>query len=149
MSLTPEQNVAFSTFKTNLTRWDKLLRVKEQKLEDLCVTGTAFFTNFILDSSNLPRDPAWLWNKSKPTQSYELGDGTEVSFYKLNSRKKRGEKLCPEFKVWIFNLTLPTRSQLSYFWCERGIELTPFTLKDLSFLSPYTTIEFAKSIGWL
>ena len=147
--LTPEQQAAFGVFEMNLSSSNKLMRENEQRIEDICITGTAFFTKYLLDSSTLPRETNWLWNKSKPTQTYELRDGSSVSFYKLNSRRKKGEKMCPEFKVWIFNVTLPDQSRLSYFYCERGIDITPVTLGDLSFLSPYTTVDLAKSFGWI
>lgn len=152
LRFSPEQQKAFEIFLERLPRWrEHLILSPDLSFENICITNTIFFTDVILDTTTLPRQTCWLWNKSKPSQPINIGNNI-VSFYKLNTRKTRKSPVDPPlYKVWIFDI-INDSNQLSYFWCERGIEeipIEPVNLNDLSFLSAFTTQETALTLGWV
>ena|SRR3990167_1651717 len=149
--LTPEQQDAFNFFYNSLSYEQTMINNPILTIENICTTNTCFFTSTFLDTTTLPRESYWLWNKSKRSQTVYLDDNTKVSFYKLNTRKaRRSEKEPPNFKVWLFDITSTSGSKIHFFWCERGFDTVEITINDLAFLRPYFTTNSAASLyGWM
>ena len=167
-TLTPEQSRALVVFEEAYQHFNDLLTTSNLSLESICITDTKIFTHQPLKTKNLPRGTDWLWNQSRSRQIVTLEDGTNVCFYKLNTRKARkapGES--PLYKLWVYNITLKSNQELSFLWCERGlcevdeqievgelsdgedpIEVCSVTLPELSFLRQFTTPLNASLFGW-
>ena len=167
-TLTPEQSRALSVFETCWNNFDDLLSTATSlSLESICVTDTKIFTHLSIKTKTLPRGVDWLWNQSRSRQFVTLGNGRSVCFYKLNTRKARkvpGES--PPYKLWVYNITQPSCQEVSFLWCERGleepaetnpkseedsgseIEVCTVTLEELAFLRQFTTPMCATLFGW-
>ena len=150
-SLTQEQQRAFNIFKQYVSKdFAHLLVTSVHELDNIYVKDTIFFVKDGLDTSDLPKGN-WNWNKSRQTVHMSLPNNVDVSFYKLNTRKKRGPtKLKVVRKVWIFDIQLAPVEKVTFFWCEKGdlLELVPVSLDALSFLHDCTTSKVAESFGW-
>ena len=161
-SLTPEQQKALSVLEHHLKSFHETIGAPPEALEEICQTNAFLFSRAALGTINLPRGVNWLWNKSKATK-FARTENYEVAFYKLNTRKARRtcEFEAPMYKLWIFEVKIADtgieeNDKIYGLWCERGdeepasrIEIQVVNLEDLSFLSPYTTVESAKTFGWI
>ena len=90
-------------------------------------------TNFMASSrepllkKNIPRHTCFYWAQSCPKAYVVLPDGKEITFRKINARK-RGDETPPSMKIWLFDIY--KKEEKKYFlWCERGVQEF-FTLRD-------------------
>ena|SRR3990167_7685047 len=154
--LSPEQTRAFVVFQQAFARWkDYYLTEEVLTVDTIRLQDTKFFTHIQLKTKTLPRGGDWLWNQSRSRQHVTTDDGTQIVFYKLNTRKVRKvEGESPPYKIWIFNIRFIDCQTLSFLWCERGeqneimLEISPVSLEDLSFLSPFASETCSKMFGW-
>ena len=149
-TLTPEQQEAFGNFISAFATWEQtIIQNPILSIDNICTTNTCFFTTTTLDTTTLPREASWLWNKSKRSQTVSLNEHVTVTFYKLNTRKARRAIVePPNFKVWLFDVTIRD-AKIHFFWCERGLGAMEITVNDLEFLRPYfSTATAAQFYGW-
>ena len=130
-SLTPEQQRAFTVFEAMLCHWQDYLITPDQLcVERICLKDTRISTQVPLKTKTLPRGVDWLWNQSRSRQNITSSNGTQVCFYKLNTRKvRKSETEAPPYKIWIFNVIFPNFQQVSFLWCERGEPVYHFEIE--------------------
>jgi len=85
-----------------------------------------FPTNFMAFSSEpfhkLPHEDHWMWNQSNAKVSTKLDSGAEVTFQKMNTRKKKNFTKAPSYKIWLFTVLSNTSNEEFFFmWCEKGL----------------------------
>ena len=149
----PEQSSALDRLSMAL---ENPLQTQERvslTLSSVTTKDSAFFTNSIVQTSDIPRQSEWLWNQSRGKQSVPCTN-KDFSVYmsKLNTRKSHPSmKPPPQFKVWVFHIHWVDGKKQTFFWCEKGDPPSPLNqdlLSELSFLSSFVSFTCAKELGW-
>lgn len=120
--LSPEQSKAFQEFKESLQRRLECT-VARVLPEHVFVTNSKVFIEGKICRKTLPKDSHWIWNQSKSQKTVSLGDGSAITMYKLNPRRKNKDQTQrhPAYKLWIIS-TVCQRDEdvLNFLWCEKG-----------------------------
>ena len=162
-NLAKEQRRALNAFLPHRNE----LRSLEKSLVENPEVGSWLPTNFIASSRSkfekqLPHGDTWIWTQSNPRVNIRIDTETEITFRKLNPRRKGlHNQKPPPLKVWLYEIKSGRSSEgVWYFvWCEKGPagirteigEIYPECLSicDLAFLSPFVERETALELGWL
>lgn len=159
MNVPPEQQRAKLILQESIENW-------KEKIIDVQQDGSILDTNFIgfsVKQIHLPPQQHWTWNLSCGKTTWELKYNNEqlyVLMYKMNSRKKRGVKTIPSYKVWVYEISKYGKPpHIHGIWCEKGTtdrlegklhidSLNDLELRDFSFLKPFVANELADEFGW-
>lgn len=151
----PEQLKALRVLEDELSNIKQLTITSVPMLDELVLQDSKFFIHKKISTSVLPRTNAWLWNQSRARQTITDYTGNiHVSFFKLNTRNKNSHELSPNYKIWVFNITIqPNNKVISFVWCERGeiplpIDIDVLKIEDFDFLAPFLCVPCAMEFGW-
>lgn len=154
-SFSPEQTKAIRVLEDELPNIKLLTSHSVPMLEELVEQNSKFFVFRKLSTSGLPRGNSWLWNQSRSRKIIKDYTGNiQVSFYKLNTRNKNSNVIAPNYKIWVFNITIqPNNKVFSFLWCERGEmskipDIDDLNIQDFDFLAPFLCVPCAMEFGW-
>lgn len=154
--LFPEESRAVMILEQCLETINDLEIPRERlSIEEVTKHDNRIFTNGFVNTPNIPRQQAWIWNQSKGRKNITSScKSVTACFYKLNTRKaKHSTQESPKYKLWVFHLqtSIPIERTLTFFWCEKGDEPSPLNnelLEELSFLRPFVSYSCATQLGW-
>ena len=152
--LTPEQRTALETLHSRMAHWHQL-RVDTIPVHSMLQEGYFAFSHQPFE--RLPHGDTWTWNKSGGKAQVRFEDGTLVSLYKMNARRKSTAFKAPHLKIWIYSISMLNNAPHIFgYWCENGIretkpeELKPEPrLEDYAFLAPHVDPCVALEFGWI
>lgn len=150
-NLSREQSRALEIFLQSLATEDEIT-IEEITLPDVTSHDNRFFVPRPIQTSDLPREPNWIWNQSRGRKEVNANSEITVKFFKLNTRKSKSigdTTSIPQFKIWVFNVMIE-QTEKTFVWCEKGENptLDENLLAQLSFLMPYVSLNCAEECGW-
>ena len=136
-ALQPEQKRALKYLVEYLENWDSSkISLQIPSLEFIISENNTWTFDGSITSGHLPSEGEWFWNQAHASVSVTIPDNVghlyPVAFRKLLCRKKRSATTTakpPRYKLWVFEVTLPSSNLISVVWCERGE--TSDVIKDL------------------
>lgn len=150
--LSREQQKALQILESCLIHEEALTK-EDLSLSEITKQDNKFFVSRQIQTSDLPREPSWIWNQSRARKVAESTDGAlSIRFYKLNTRKSKALENfveIPQYKIWVYNITSED-TERTFIWCEKGENqaLDEELLAQLSFLMPYVSLHCAEECGW-
>ena len=136
--LKPEQKRAVRFLIDFLESWDYVSLPSVPEMDQILQTGNVSVVDGIITSKKIPSEESWFWNQTTSSHSVVIPTPERfkyvVVFRKLNCRSKKNtvntSVPLPKHKLWLYDITLPSRKAINIIWCEKGI--TPTTDPDVN-----------------
>jgi len=127
-NLQPEQKIALKLLTEYIQTWDSKILCKVPDTKEVLVEGKVCVVDGIVTSRRIPSGEKWFWNQTHSSQSMIIkgpeNTQNEVIFKKLLCRRKRkypSSESPPKYKLWLFHVSPPSKKDITFIWCERGI----------------------------